>query len=264
MAATKTRGARKREPLRGRARYERAARIRLRSLKAAAAVGAATRDPNLTRRCWELQRLAQRSFGGWATHHRTRWWEYPWVVDRVERHLAGRTLTAADFGAGRSPIPIALAGLGLATTVVDPDSAKQMNKRGGGEWAWTNYRRWNVKTLATGVEDATVFAPSSLGVAVSVSVIEHLPAEVRRVGLRNIADFLEPGGIAVFTLDLARDTNLLWNRILGHEVEPFDTHGDLDTFVAECKAVGLEVVESTPSPLRDDRVDVHGFVLRRT
>lgn len=210
-----------------------------------------------------MQRLAQRSFKGWATSHRTRWWEYPWVLDQVRRRLDGRTLTAADFGAGQSPMPIALAKLGLATTVVDPDSQKQMNKRVGGEWNRTNYRRWGVSSLPTGVEDANAFAPASLGVAVSVSVIEHLPAEVRRQGLRNIADFLEPGGIAVFTVDLVSGTKQLWNRLLGTEVEPLDQHGDLDTLVEECGQVGLELEDSTPSPLSDERVDVHGLVFRR-
>jgi SAM-dependent methyltransferase len=238
-------------------------RVRGNALKASVTVAAASRDPRIAARCWRLQRLAQRSFRGWATSHRTRWWEYPWVVEQVERHRAGRTGTAADFGAGRSPIPIALAELGLSTTVVDPDSQKQMNKRVGGEWTWTNYKRWGVKSVATGVEDAGVFAPSSLGFAVSVSVIEHLPAEVRRTGLRNIANFLEPGGIAIFTVDLVPGSSRLWNRILGEEVESLDVHGDLDVLIDECREVGLQLVESTRAPLSDDRVDVHGLVFRR-
>lgn len=263
MAAKKKGGRTRGKKPSGRARVERAARLRAGALKASLTVATAARDPRLARRCWQLQRLAQRSFRGWATSHRTRWWEYPWVIDRVERHLAGLTPTAADFGAGRSPIPIALAQLGLETTVVDPDSQKQMNKRVGGEWTWTNYKRWGVKSVATGVEDAEVFPPSSLGVAVSVSVIEHLPGDVRRAGLRNIANFLEPGGIAVFTVDLVPGTSRLWNRILGHEVESLDTHGDLDALVDECREVGLQLVESTRAPLSDGRVDVHGLVFRR-
>ena len=53
------------------------------------------------------------------------------ILREVERRLSGRTMTALDAGAGKSPMPIALAGLGLKTTVADPDSQKQTGKSSG-------------------------------------------------------------------------------------------------------------------------------------
>jgi SAM-dependent methyltransferase len=246
-------------PARGRTRRQRG---RLGALNSAAVVALAAREPKLAVGTWRLQRLAQQSFNGWATRQRTRWWEYPWVLEQVRRRLDDRTRTAADFGAGRSPVPIELARLGLTTTVVDPDSEKQMNKRVGGEWAWTDYDRWGVATRRAGVEDASAFSPGSLGFAISVSVIEHLPAEVRRQGLRNMANFLEPGGVCVLTVDLVRGSSRLWNRILGAEVEAVDSHGDLAGLVEECREVGLRLEESVRCPVSDRRVDVQGLVLR--
>lgn len=236
---------------------------RVAALKSSSAVALASRDLRLTAGCWRLQRLAQRSFNGWATTHQTRWWEYPWVVDRVRQRLSGRLPTAADFGAGRSPTPIALAQLGLSTTVVDPDSQAEMGKRVGGEWNQPDYGRWGIKSVRAGVEDGSVFADSTLGFAVSVSVIEHLPAEVRRAGLRNMARFLEPDGVAIFTVDLVKGTSQLWNRILGTVVEPVEIHGDLDGLVAECGQLGLQLEESTRCPLSEKYVDVQGLVFRK-
>src|SRR3954453_9031230 len=121
--------------IRGRSRRERG---RLRGLNSPAVVFS-PRRARLTVGPWRLQRLAQHSFNGWATRQRTRWWEYPWVLEEVRRRLDDRARTAADFGAGRSPVPIELARLGLTTTVVDPDSAKQKNKRGGGGGGWNAF-----------------------------------------------------------------------------------------------------------------------------
>lgn len=260
MSRPKTTPGHRLRPLLNRSTWQPAAA----AVKAATRVTRVTRDPRLGLECWRLQELARHSFKGWATPHETRWWEYPWVVAQVRQRREGRTATAVDFGAGRSPIPIAVSRLGLATSVVDPDSVTQMNKTTGAEWKWTDYGRWGVRTIRAGVEDPTLFQPDSLGFALCVSVIEHLPAEVRRAGIKNMATFLEPGGVAVFTVDLVRGSSQLWNRVLGEEVEPLEQHGDLNTLIDEARETGLRLEESARCPMHDRRVDVHGLVFRKT
>jgi hypothetical protein len=71
--------------------------------------------------------------------------------------------------------------------------------------------------------------PGSLGAAFSVSVIEHIAAEARRLGLARVAEALAPGGPLVVTVDLFPGTKALWNYCVGLGVEPVDKHGTIVT-----------------------------------
>jgi hypothetical protein len=220
-----------------------------------------TLDTELMRKGREMQCLSRKSFG-WSTPHRTRWWEYPWILREVERRLDGRTLTALDAGAGKSPMPIALAGLGLKTTVADPNSQEKTGKNSGGEWDWTDYSPWGVETRCAGMEEK-IFKKGSLGVAVSVSVIEHIPAEVRRAGLKALSTALEPGGLMVFTVDLVKGSRQLWNRVLDIEVEPLAVHGSVEDMIAEADAFGMRLVHQELCPVSTDHHDILGLVFEK-
>jgi hypothetical protein len=210
----------------------------------------------------EMQCLSRRSFG-WTTPHRTRWWEYPWILREVERRISGRAMTALDAGAGKSPMPIALAGLGLQTTVADPNSQEQTGKNSGGEWDWTDYSPWGVETRCAGMEEK-LFKKASLGVAVSVSVIEHIPADVRRAGLMAMSTALEPGGVMVLTVDLVKGSRQLWNRVLDIEVEPLDVHGTVEDMIAEAHDAGLQLVHQELCPISTEHHDILGLVFERS
>lgn len=214
---------------------------------------------------WESQQLLRTSalaFDGWFTRHPTRWWEYPWVRREVAVRVGAVRKTAADFGAGKSPIPLALQRLGLECSVVDPAQLEELEgKSRGNEWDFVDYSRWGIKTHRAGMEDK-VFAPESLGVAVAVSVIEHLPAESRRGGLSRIGDALEAGGYAVFTVDLCRGSRFLWNRIVD-EFEPTDVHGTVDDFLNEAHAVGLCLEHFERCPIRTPELEAVGMVFRK-
>ena len=225
--------------------------------RVSATVGAGAalaRDPRLVPGHLGLRRLSKSAFDGWATSHVPRWWEYPWVLREVRRRGGGGV--AADFGAGKSPVPLGLARLGYRTVVVDPDT---LQGRYGNEWEYIDYNRWGIETIKAGMEDR-VFEPGSLDVAVSVSVIEHLPAEARRRGLRQIHESLKPGGLAVFSLDLLADGVHLWNRVV-EEIEPTTEHGTMPEFLDECRAAGFRLVVRERCPIRLPDLRVEAVVL---
>ena len=223
-----------------------------------------TRDLDLARRGVAIRRLSKRAFAGWVTKQPSRLWEYPWVVREVERRMAGRTRAAMDAGAGKSPVPIALARLGLTTVVVDPGTPRPGTGEPvcGSEWEWTDYSKFGVRSVRGGMEEAVVPA-RSLGFVVSVSAVEHLRADVRRAAFARIAQALEPAGVLVLTVDVFPGSTDLWNRCLGEIVEAPDEHGCAETLVAEAAAIGMELQHRQRCPLSPGRVDVEGFVFIR-
>lgn len=234
---------------------------RARALGLAGRVAAHTRDLALLRSGLDLQAISRECFG-WVTPHRTRWWEYPWVLRQVLARRDGVPASALESGAGRSPVAVALQRAGLAVTVADPDSQAATGRTSGGEWDWTDYGRWGIPSVRAGMEDAVVPA-GSLGFVLSVSVIEHVPSAVRRAGLARFAEALAPGGCFVTTVDLFRGTEDLWNRLLDAEVEPREVHGTVDTLVAEAAAEGLQLDSREACPVSTDQHDILGLVFRR-
>ena len=216
-----------------------------------------SRDPQLLRDHLRLRRLSKKSFNGWATSHRPRWWEYPWILREVARRASngGR---AADFGAGKSPVPLALAELGFTTYVVDPDA---LAGKYGNEWDFVDYGHWGIETFRAGMEDR-VFDADSLDVAVSVSVIEHLPANARRHGLTEIYRALRPGALAVFSIDVLPDGTNLWNRV-EDEIEPVEVHGTVEDFFAECMAAGFHIEKRATCPITVPGLEVRAVVLSK-
>jgi SAM-dependent methyltransferase len=219
-------------------------------------------DPRLAMDAVRVRRLSRQAFGGWVATNPNRAWEYPWVLRQVRKMSAGATRRAVDFGAGKSPIPIGLVRLGFETDVVDPDSLPVLGRRYGNEWDFIDYARWGIKTHKAGMEEQ-VFEAGELGVAVSVSVIEHLPAALRRHAICEVARVVEPNGLAVITVDLLPgESRYLWNRVVD-EIEPVNVHGTVDDLIAEAKACGLSLCLSERCPVPEAETSVIGMVLRK-
>ena len=209
-----------------------------------------------------VRRLSRRAFRGWVAANPNRAWEYPWVLRHVRKLSAGVTKRAVDFGAGKSPVPIGLVHLGFDTDVVDPDSMAVLGRRYGNEWDFVDYARWGIKTHKTGMEEQ-LFDADQLGVAVSVSVIEHLAAGLRRRAIREVARVVEPNGLVVLTVDvLPGKSRYLWNRVVD-EIEPVSVHGTVDDVIDEAAACGLSLQLSERCPIPESETSVIGIVLRK-
>jgi len=101
--------------------------------------------------------------------------------------------------------------------------------------------------------------------AYSISVIEHVPAPVRRALLADISLRTRLGGLIVLTIDLVRGSDSLWNRNLGIVVEDSSKHGTLQDVAEECAAVGLQLFrEDVVRDWGETDVDIGLLALRQT
>jgi hypothetical protein len=100
--------------------------------------------------------------------------------------------------------------------------------------------------------------------ALSISVIEHIPAKDRRALLADIALRLRPGGLMVLTVDLTRGGLDLWNRNRGQIVDD-RRHGTFRDVINEGISVGFELLrKDVVREWGDVDVDIGLIVMRRT
>ena len=188
-------------------------------------------------------RLASRASTGFYPDHSPRLWEYPVAARLIADDLPpGSRLV--DVGAGVTPLAPFLTTRGYVVDTVDPSPTRREwpPQPDWNEWDYLDYgraglahRSWNT-TL-----DQLPRHPPFDG-AYSISVIEHVPASVRRALLADMAARVRPGGLVVVTIDLVRGGDILWNRSRGEEVEGLDIHGTFDDVVDEAAAVGLRLL----------------------
>ena len=198
--------------------------------------------------------------------HAPRLWEYPVVAQLVAEHLSpGSRLV--DVGAGVTPLAPFLTSRGYVVDTVDPSPSIRTwpPQPEWNEWDFLDYgkaglanRSWNCGLHELPLE------PLYDG-AYSISVIEHVPAAVRRDLLADISARTRLGGLVVLTIDLVRDTDDLWNLNLGVVVEDLADHGTLQDVVGECAAAGLELFrKEVVRNWGDSRVDIGLLGLRQT
>ena len=211
-------------------------------------------------------RLDARRTTGFYPDHAPRLWEYPVVAHLVAEHLPpGSRLV--DVGAGVTPLAPFLTRRGYQVDTVDPSLTirRWPPQPDWNEWDFLDYgsaglahRSWNC-TLGE-----LPASPPFDGVY-SISVIEHLPATVRRKLLADISTRTRTGGLVVLTVDLVRGSDDLWNRNLEIEVEDAAAHGTFQDVIEECALVGLELFrDDTVRDWDETRVDIGLLALRQT
>jgi len=111
------------------------------------------------------------------------------------------------------------------------------------EWGFLDYAQINPSIVSYNMRlsDAPV-AEASMDALYCVSVIEHMPKNLRIEMLRSAAALVRSGGHAFITLDLRPGTRLLWNWDRGTKVEDDATHGSIDDFFAEAYAEGWQLL----------------------
>lgn len=230
---------------------------------------AATLSSVIDRHPDPLTLLVLRLFGqrtlGFFPDHEPRLWEYPVVADLVQEHVqAGRRLV--DVGAGVTPLAPFLADRGYVVDTVDPSEIHRTwpPAEDWNEWGFLDYakaglghRSWNC-TLEE-LPRRAVFDG-----AISISVIEHIPADARRTLLAAIAARLRPGGLMILTVDLTRGGTDLWNRNRGQIVDEPDKHGTFQDVISEATSAGFELVQTdVVREWGDVDVDIGLIVMRR-
>jgi len=181
----------------------------------------------------ELVRLSRVRFG-WFTKHLPRTVEYPWVMEALGGVRGKKIL---DIGAGVSPIPLALADAGALVTTVDysPTSLASIDQiRRGNEWGFLDYALLDRRVTSFNQDVVSMdLGNAQFDAVYSVSVIEHMPAEVRRKMFELIAGYSSPLADVVLTVDLVPGSNVLWNRASGKIVETTEQHGTLESLKEE-------------------------------
>jgi hypothetical protein len=211
-------------------------------------------------------RLQARRTTGFYPDHAPRLWEYPVVGSLIAAHLPpGSRLV--DIGAGVTPLAPFLTSRGYVVDTVDPSQTIRSwpPQTDWNEWDFLDYGRAGLANRSWNCTfDRLPVRPPFDG-AYSISVIEHVPAPVRRALLADISLRTRLGGLIVLTIDLVRGSDSLWNRNLGIVVEDSSKHGTLQDVAEECAAVGLQLFrEDVVRDWGETDVDIGLLALRQT
>lgn len=182
--------------------------------------------------------LSRKTFG-WYTKHALRCIEYPWIVERC-RSLGDHVL---DVGAGVSPVPVFLATrenkkvvtVDYNSSVVAYEAVARRN-----EWGFLDYSVVDPSMSSHNVDISDFKPEQKFDVIYSISVIEHMPAEIRRKMVGVFGEVAAPNADVLLTIDLYGASMDLWNHDRGEPVEPRETHGSLRDVTAEFEALGFE------------------------
>jgi hypothetical protein len=211
-------------------------------------------------------RLHARRTTGFYPDHAPRLWEYPVVAQLVMEHLPPES-RLVDVGAGVTPLAPFLTSRGFVVDTVDPSTTIRTwpPQADWNEWDFLDYGRAGLAHQSWNCTLGELPVQPPFDGAYSVSVIEHVPASVRRALLADISARTRLGGLVVLTIDLVRGGDELWNLNLGVVVEDLDTHGTIQDVVGEGAAVGLELLRNEiVRDWGDSRVDIGLLVLRQT
>jgi 2-polyprenyl-3-methyl-5-hydroxy-6-metoxy-1,4-benzoquinol methylase len=190
-------------------------------------------------------RLAALRWSAWQTttfypDHDPRLWEYPEVAQQVIDAVAPGA-RVADIGAGISPLAPYLQRSGYEVHTVDPSQRRCAwpPQPWWNEWDFLDYADAGLAAASWNSTLQELPPGETFDTLVCVSVIEHLPASDRRALLAEMASRTHPGGRVVLTVDVERDSDALWNRERGRQVEGVSEHGTVQDIERELVEAGL-------------------------
>ena len=151
-------------------------------------------DVNELRYPWSRGMLSKPSF------YAARMWEYPYAILAAELTPG---LKVADVGCGMTAFTIYLKEhAGCDVTGIDPDVFEAGLRYKGHGVSEEFIKRTGIKFLRGDMTEVPLESDSQ-DRAFSISVMEHVPPDVRRRGMQELARILKPGGRAILTVDMS-------------------------------------------------------------
>jgi SAM-dependent methyltransferase len=151
-------------------------------------------DVNELRYPWSRGMLSKPSF------YAARMWEYPYAILAAELSPG---LKVADVGCGMTAFTIYLKEhAGCDVTGIDPDVFDAGLRYKGHGVSEEFIKRTGINFLRGDMTEVPLESDSQ-DRAFSISVMEHVPPDVRRRGMQELARILKPGGRAILTVDMS-------------------------------------------------------------
>jgi SAM-dependent methyltransferase len=199
-----------------------------------------------------------RGYFGWFSKCPSRAFEYPWLFNEIGG-VANKSVL--DIGAGVSPLPLLLAKHGARVVTVDNSPVIRnvgQQQNNWTEWGYLDYSHLDGSMSSINKDILSVDLESnSFDCIYSVSVVEHLPASVRREIWHRVTRWLDCDGKLLLTIDLCPGTEQLWNYNMGELVESAGEHSDLPGLKSELSQVGFRLARlELLRGLRGSRTDV--------
>ena len=164
-------------------------------------------DVNGERYPWSVNLLS------FPTFYAARMWEYPFAILSAELQPGMRI---ADIGCGMTPFSIYLKEIAKCEVVgVDPDLFDAGIRYKGHGVSREFICKTRLKVIQCGME-VIALSRNTFDRVFCLSVIEHVPPEIARRGVQEMARILKPGGRLIITVDvnmhseISRPLDLIW------------------------------------------------------
>jgi len=165
-------------------------------------------DVNQARYPWAVGLLGKPSL------YAARMWEYPFAILSAELQPG---MKCVDVGCGMTAFTIYLKEYAECEVVgVDPDIFRSGMKYKGHGVSLNFIEKTGLKIMMGGMENIPL-PSNSFDRVFCLSVIEHVPADIAKRGMQEIARICKPGGRAIITIDvnmfseISRPLDLIWD-----------------------------------------------------
>jgi 2-polyprenyl-3-methyl-5-hydroxy-6-metoxy-1,4-benzoquinol methylase len=190
--------------------------------------------------------------------------EYPWFIEKIE-NLKPRSLV--DVGSGVSVVPILSARLGCSVTTIDnhPMKRTQESKNEWDEWGFLDYSLFHQAIQSLRLSFEQINPVEKADMVISISVIEHIPADLRKTWIKHAYQILKNHGVLLLSIDTDPFSQKLWNRSQGLLVEDEKLHGTIQDLVNELEDTGFLVEEKVyHEQLPSSKTGLLMMMLRKT
>jgi 2-polyprenyl-3-methyl-5-hydroxy-6-metoxy-1,4-benzoquinol methylase len=189
--------------------------------------------------------VRSRALLGFFPDHLPRCIEYSWIATHLPHYSS---LRVVDVGAGVSVLPFMLADRGHRVLTADPHSIVRRldEKNSWTEWGYLDYSQIDDRITSLNLPYQDLPDNREFDAVVSVSVVEHLPREIRYACIRKAYRQLRSGGMLLLTVDTEPFSNRLWNYSEGILVDDASVHGTVEDLTREVMEAGftIELLES--------------------